>query len=68
MNKDLKGKKKAMADLDQKMAKYGESADLVKRIEQLEAENAELREQLKNGGASEQELKETQSERDELKS
>ena len=57
LNADIKAKKKALGDLEKKLAKFGNAADMAKRIEELEKENAELREQLKNGGASEEELK-----------
>ena len=60
-------KKKMMADLDKKMAGYGDKAAMIKRIEELEKENAELREKLKNGGASEEELKAALAERDKLR-
>lgn len=59
LNADIKAKKQALTDLETQLASLGDKAELQKRIEELEKENAELKEKLKNGGASEEELKKT---------
>jgi len=46
-------------DLEARLSQLGSLEQMQKRIEELEKENAELREKLKNGGASEEELKKT---------